>query len=543
MSTSIPLPDAAAVAVPDAGVALDERDARGLLDAAAGAVRTRRAAEVAEMRVAAQWAVRHGHPAGDRDPMTTPGGEGTPGVREYALPELAMARDTHYATTRALLADTLDLIHRLPKTWGKVVALACEPWVARRVAVISRTVPATTVGIVDAAVAAAITGHAPSTVIEIAQAKTIEADPETHAMRREYDRHRRYVSLSRSDEFGYRVIIARVTAGDAAWIDALVDRVADILALEHGHDHTHDELRSLALGWLARPADLLKLLLDHSEHSTPGHPDQADSPATADPDGDGDGDVEGLADTETGPTGGDVEPAPETDPAESTDPESGPGRPAWAPDHLAATVERLAGMSPRQLASLRGRGRVFVHLSEEAVRCQAGIARIEGAGPMLVQSLAEVLGHADIHLTPVIDLNGRVRTDSYEHPTSLKDRVWLLTGGETFPYAPRTATRDQVDFDHPTPYQADGPPGQTGTHNSGPLRRRHHRWKTHGGFRCRQAGPGRHLWQTPHGDCYLVDHTGTGRLPQPHAEAILTAPEGVDIYPTDFTINLAYNPG
>ena len=61
------------------------------------------------------------------------------------------------------------------------------------------------------------------------------------------------MSLSRSDEFGYRHLIARVTTGDAAWLDAMVDRVADVLAADHGHDHTHDELRSLALGWLAAP--------------------------------------------------------------------------------------------------------------------------------------------------------------------------------------------------------------------------------------------------------------------------------------------------
>ena len=102
-----------------------------------------------------------------------------------------------------------------------------------------------------------------------------------------------------------------------------------------------------------------------------------------------------------------------------------------------------------------------------------------------------------------------------------------------FPYAPRTATRDGVDFDHSRPYDPGGPPGQTGTHNTGPLRRRHHRWKTHGGYRARAAGPGRHLWQTPHGLCYLVDHRGTHALPTEQADLILTAPTGVDIHLPD----------
>ena len=482
---------------------LDELDARATLAAARAGTDARRAAEVEDMRIAAHWAVLHGHPHDKRDPMTSPGGDGTPAVREYCLPELAMARGTHTVTTRALIADTLDLQHRLPRTWAKVVDLTCEPWLARKVAVLSRAVPKPLISIVDRAVARAISGHAPSTVLEIAQAKVIEADPEAYAMRREAERHRRYVSLSRCDEFGFRHIIARVTAGDAAWIDAMVDRVADILTAEHGHDHNRDELRSMALGWLARPADLLKLLLDHTEQPA------EDAPAE---------DSEELSDE--------------------------PEQPAWAPDHMRDTVARLAAMSTRQLAALRGRGRIFVHLSEAAVRRQAGVARVEGLGPMLVQCISELLGHADVRVTPVIDLNGRIRSDQYEHADSLKDLIWLLTGGDVFPFAPRTATRDGVDFDHSTPYVPDGPPGQTGTHNSGPLRRRHHLWKTHGGFRCRQAGPGRHIWQAPSGDCYIVDHTGTHRVRPVHAEMILTAPPGVDVYPMDWSVTMcASGPG
>ena len=474
---------------------LDELDAAATLAAATDRLVARRAAEVEEMRVAAHWAALHGEPTGDRDPMTEPGGEGTPAVREFCVPELAMARETHTLTTRHLIADVLDLQHRLPLTWAKVQALVCEPWVARRVAALSRSLPAATVGVVDRAVAAAIGGHAPATVIQLAEARIIAADPEAHAMRREVERHRRYAALSRSDEFGYRRLIARITAGDAALLDAMLERVADILTATHGHDHNRDELRSLALGWLARPADLIGLLLQHTQFDDQGPHDPEDPDVPADPD-------EDL-------------------------------RPVWAPAHLDRLLGRLAAMSTRQLAALRGKGTLFVHVDAAALTGQAGLVRVEGQGPMLVQSLAELLGHHDVTLQPVIDLTGRVRLDRYEHGSSLKDQVWLLAGGDVFPFAPRTATRDGVDFDHVTAYDRDGPPGQTGTHNSGPLRRRHHRWKTHGGYRCRQAGPGRHLWQTPHGLCYLVDHTGTHRLDPDRAELVLTAPPGIDVYVPD----------
>jgi hypothetical protein len=170
---------------------VEDLDGAGLLAAASDSVRLRRASEVRELLVIARWADRHGHPQDDRDPMLEPGGEGTPAVREYCLPELAMARDTHALTARAATADVLDLMHRLPLTWAVVVALACDAWVARKVAVLSRDVPLAKVGVVDRAVARAIAGHAPSTVLEIARAKVIEADPETHAMQRELERRKR----------------------------------------------------------------------------------------------------------------------------------------------------------------------------------------------------------------------------------------------------------------------------------------------------------------------------------------------------------------
>jgi hypothetical protein len=67
-------------------------------------------------------------------------------------------------------------------------------------------------------------------------------------------------------------------------------------------------------------------------------------------------------------------------------------------------------------------------------------------------------------------------------------------------------------MDHPDPYDPHGPPGQTGDHNAAPLGRRHHRAKTHLGYRPRQLGLARYLWRSPHGLHRLVDATGTHEL-------------------------------
>ena len=159
----------------------------------------------------------------------------------------------------------------------------------------------------------------------------------------------------------------------------------------------------------------------------------------------------------------------------------------------------------------------------------AGVARVEGLGPVTLTGLQALLARTPLTVKPVLDLSDRVRSTAYEHPESLKERVHLTTGGDYWPYA--TSTNRNVDYDHPTPHDATGPPGQTGTHNSGPLGRRHHRWKTHAGYRSRQCGQGRYVWLTPHGLGYLVDHRGTRRISNKHARMILDAPPGVDIYP------------
>lgn len=479
-------------------VHIDDLDAEATLALAESSTRARRFAEVEDLLVVAHWADLHSDlphhdpdlPAHAREKMIQPGGDGTPPMREFAVAELAFARQTHHATTRAAIADILDLRHRLPATFAVMVALECEPWVARKVAATSRHLSAETVGIVDRAIAAAIAGQSPAMVLELARAKTIEADPDHEAARLAFEAHRRYVALSRSDDTGYRNVIARVIDGDAVWVDALVDRVADILAKKHGHDHNRDELRALAFGWLARPADLLQLLLEHTEIEE----QQLDSP-----------------------------------PASGDEPQDDHG-PVWAPAHLAQTLAGLAALSCRQLASLRPKAVVHVHLTDAALRGQEGLARVEDLGPVLVRHLANLLGHADVSVQPVRDLNARIRINEYEHPDRLKDHTWQQAGGDVFPYAP-SGTRLTVDYDHPQPYQWGGPPGQTGTHNSGPLRRTHHRWKTFGGYQCRQSGPGRYLWRTPRGRYYLRDRAGTHPLDADQAEMIMSAPTGLDLYP------------
>ncbi|GAB3070478.1 hypothetical protein GCM10027215_05120 [Nocardioides zeae] len=445
----------------------DHLSSRGLLDAAAEAVRARRLAEVRDLEVIAAWAAVHsGESIRLRNPLVNVGGEGTPGVQDHALGEIALARSSGVAATINALADVLDLQHRLPLTWAVVRDGGAEVYVARKVARMSRHLPVSVVGVVDVAVARMIATEAPGRVLTVAEGKVIEADPALHEQRVEEERRRRYVGLGRTDEFGLRTLIARLDAGDAAWVQATVARVAEIIVPGHP-DASADEVRAIALGYLARPADLLALLVEHE--------------ATA-------------SQSETG-----AEPEPVTD--------DEPLEPSRA---TALPTDVLAGLQRTDLTKLRPKVTLYVHLHEATLLGAQGVARVEALGPRTLGALQRLLATTSVTVKPVIDLADAVRTTAYEHPEALKERVHLITGGDYWPYA--TSTSRHVDYDHPTPYDPDRPPdqpAQTGTHNSGPLARRNHRWKTHAGYQARQRAPGHYVWLTPNGLGFLTGPSGT----------------------------------
>ncbi len=498
-----------------------ELDAERLLAASSAAVRARRAAEVRDLEVLAQWAAVHSAdptegPDGRRartigNVLVPTGGEGTPSVQDFSLGEIALARGTGVTATVNALADVMDLMHRLPLTWAVCRRAEAEIFVARRVAKLSRHLSADRIGLVDAAIARIIARESGGRVLAVAEAKIIEADPELHHQRWADEQRQRYVSLSRTDEAGLRTIIARVEAGEAVWVDATVARVAEIISPQHP-DLNADEVRSAAFCMLARPAELLALLLENTEL------DEGSRQARP---------TEGAA----RPTEGEPEGSRQARPTDHEVPELFLNRAVAFPADL------LDVLRSADLTRLRPRCVLHLHLHESVLRGADGVSRVEGLGAFTLAQLRDLLGRAHVQVRPVVDLADRVRTTAYEHPEPLKERVHLVTGGDYWPFA--TSTSRTVDYDHPTPYVDPGdggPPGQTGTHNSGPLGRRHHRWKTHAGYRSRQCGQGRYVWLTPHGLGFLVDHEGTRQITGAEACMILDAPPGVDVYTSDVCV-------
>ncbi|TYL45892.1 hypothetical protein FXB39_15985 [Nocardioides sp. BGMRC 2183] len=446
-----------------------------LLAAAEDGVRRRRLLEVEQLQLALAWCDRHGE-----DPQAAPGavpvmhggdqlvslgGDGTPAVAELCFGELAIAFEKGVVATRHLAADALDLRHRLPLLWARLQAGECEPWVARRVASMSRPLDRTRVGLVDRAVAMAV-AEGPSRVIAVAEAKVIEADPEAHRARLAAEDAKTGVWLSRSragdsiDQLdaqpGTRRIGARLPVGTAIEIDAVLDDLADALAahsepVDGEAQASRRELRAQALELLSRPHDAVAFL------------DGLDRP-DADPDPDGQAGQAGQA-------------------------------------------------KPRRR---RRSAVIHVHLSALALQVLGanGVARVEDLGPFLADQLVGLLRHRDIRLQPVIDLNTVQAVTAYEHPAAMRERVLLRHVGDGFPHSTSPAGHaGRVDLDHASPYSPPGPPGQTGDHNATPLTRTHHRIKTHtGGYQVKQLGLAAHRWVTPHGLARVVTPQGTVKV-------------------------------
>jgi hypothetical protein len=511
-------------------------DQAGTLAVVEAVLRVRREAEVAELRAVLHWADLHaGDPRAEPDAVPVRwggdrlvrlGGAGTPAVSEFCWAELAVARRAGVVATRNLAADALDLRHRLPAVWAKVASGVLEVWVARKAATMTRSLSVEAVALVDAAVAVA-DELAPGRWLALVEAKVIEADLEAHRARVERDATRTGVWFQRrrpgdvlggqagAAEAATRGVVARLGLGASVDLEAMIEEIADVLAMQDDCQAlTRDRLRAEALALMAFPGKVIALLegsapvveeAGHGRHETrsavvveeAGHGRHETRPAVV---------VEeaGHGRHETRPAVV-VEEAGhgrhETRPAAVVE-EAGHGR----HETRSAAVVEEAGHGRHE--TRRPSAVLYLHISAAALSGVPTVARCDRLGPLLLEQVRDLLQHRRVRVQPVIDLNTVQAVDAYEHPTAVKRRTVLRTGGDVFPHS--TGSVRRLDHDHVVPYDPLGPPGQTGDLNDAPLTRFHHRVKTHArGWRVEQLGLGAYRWVSPHALARVVTPRGT----------------------------------
>ncbi|MGD7706368.1 hypothetical protein [Microlunatus sp. Y2014] len=473
--------------------------------------------------------------AAEREPMSAaarlagegvraPGGDGTPRVSEFCFAELGGMLGMARFAAEQLVADVVDLRHRLPLCWGRVQRGEVRSAVVRRVAAETRWLSMEAAALVDRAVAPVLGSVTMYRLRNLVDAEVLRADPAGYEARVRADWDQRVARVGQTNQYGLKTLFVRARAADVVWFDAMLDRIADILKLE-GDPASKDVRRSKALGVLARPDHALLLLAKYASMSVPGgltdEADPAADPAPADP---ADEDIR----SEQSPTYRPEEPPTARPEAEDRARASQDERRAFDPATTAALASALGRIDPVKLLPPVT---LYVHVAEEILVAGNGPVRDEHGGLTSWHRVLAGLAGTRVTIKPVIDPRGATPVDAYEVPRAMRERIHLRQPVDQFPWGTQT-DRHRLDLDHTIAYTRHGPPGQTGLANLAPLSRTAHRIKTHGGWQLRQPEPGVMLWRSPLGQHYLINHTGThplGHGPLAHALWQATDPEPTSI--------------
>jgi hypothetical protein len=445
------------------------------------------------------------------------GGDGTPEVLEFAAAELGARMETTIGSARALMADGLDIRHRLPELWQLIVAGRVPSWRARKVAQATRHLSRDSAKHVDAAVAACVATLPWGRFETLLAAKIIEADPRAAEEQAKIWEAERFVRAGRTGQSGLKLLIAKANAGDVIWFMATINRIAEILRLQGDLDSA-EVRRSKAIGILAQPAQALQLLWEFRGEQRPaGESQQPEEPILNEPNV--------PYDTSS------AEPAedpPADDLADSAADQMASDQPAEPAEEAAGPTERPIGggliiqPSGVDARKLRPEVMLHIHLSQEALLgytesklgLVGGVGRFEGVGSITLGQVRRFLGDTacEVNVQPVIDPQDSPPVDGYEIPRRIREAMFLRMPASCFPYA---AGAQRMDLDHTKSYlppARGGPSGQTGVHNLGPLIRLEHRVKTHSRWQVRQPEPGVWIWRSPHENYYLVTNAGTQYL-------------------------------
>jgi hypothetical protein len=225
--------------------------------------------EIATVREIAEWAGQHvvadeaeaatliergldtGLPlAGPRAPL----------ISDFAVMELSALLGRSLDSGRNYVGQVIELAHRLPKTWGRLLDGEVPVWKALRVADSTRLLSVEAAGFVDAQLAPFAHGCSWAQVDRLVEEALIRFDPEAAEVRRREAQEHRHVDLG-LDQVGYDGIAHGTTALDAADALDLENAVARRAKLngQLGDTDPLDVRRAKALGEIAREDLILDL--------------------------------------------------------------------------------------------------------------------------------------------------------------------------------------------------------------------------------------------------------------------------------------------
>ncbi|HEY0902978.1 MAG TPA: HNH endonuclease, partial [Marmoricola sp.] len=217
-------------------------------------------AEVGQFRLAAEWA--GAHPVDDLDDAATVdgtqgelaiAGPGAPLVAEFCVADFALAVSMTTDAGRSYLGDAVEVRHRLPRLWRRVMAGQVAVWRARKIADQTMSLPAEGAEHVDrhvAPVAHRLTWAQLNRTVEAARATF---DPIEAEHRRLLAAEDRFFDIDTHNPSldGTTTVRGELDLADALDLDHAVTTGAQQLA-DLGCTETLDVRRAMAAGALAR---------------------------------------------------------------------------------------------------------------------------------------------------------------------------------------------------------------------------------------------------------------------------------------------------
>ncbi|HWJ11783.1 MAG TPA: DUF222 domain-containing protein [Nocardioides sp.] len=211
------------------------------------------------LEAAYQWAILHDPdklPASDkrgRDRAKPAGAEGTPRITEHAAATFGARIQTSPYGAKRLIADAVDLHHRLPQLWAGVTAGQVRVGHARHVAEATRELTAEEAGWVDAEVVEIADGRlAWARFEDVVEGKVAAASPDLAQAKEEEAANDRFIRRSRVDKHGIATLTIRHHAALIMGAEAGIEALANALK-EQMPDTGKVERRLAAFTLLTNP--------------------------------------------------------------------------------------------------------------------------------------------------------------------------------------------------------------------------------------------------------------------------------------------------
>ena len=241
-----------------------------VIDRARAARQAAQAAAVEELEMTLTWARLHPCPAGEvpahwgevdlhGEGLVALAGPGAPLVAEFAPLELGAALAISHETARQLVADALELGHRLPRLWDLVRAGRVPAWRARLIAQETTDLSLEAARFADRLIAATPDKVGLVNASRLVQEARLFFDPDRAVADEQQALGRRGVWLRRGAAPVTTEVTMTLDTPDAALLDQTLSRIAgDLRGL--GDPDPLDQRRARAVGILADPQHALDLL-------------------------------------------------------------------------------------------------------------------------------------------------------------------------------------------------------------------------------------------------------------------------------------------